>query len=129
MAFNPDRLYTQLQNTGLAVKDNPLFQLIRELIKAVSSITGSVGTVTIGSGSSGALVNQSYVTINNDTGILPQSRQLVAGTDISLDISIPGQMSINFTGIGPEWSVLTDGDVVNPELIFAGGDVVMTHIP
>lgn len=28
-----------------------------------------------------------------------------------------------------EWSVLTNGDPVSPELIFAGGDVIMTHTP
>lgn len=28
-----------------------------------------------------------------------------------------------------EWSVLTDGNVASPQLIFAGGDVIMTHFP
>lgn len=28
-----------------------------------------------------------------------------------------------------EWSVLTNGNVASPELIFAGGDVIMTHTP
>lgn len=28
-----------------------------------------------------------------------------------------------------DWSVLTNGDVTNPELIFAGGDVIMLKIP
>jgi hypothetical protein len=32
-------------------------------------------------------------------------------------------------GGGSQWSVLTNGDVVNPELIFAGGDVVMLETP
>lgn len=29
----------------------------------------------------------------------------------------------------PVWSVLTDGDLTQPELIFALGDVIMTHTP
>lgn len=127
--FDPSRLYTQLLNTGLAIKDNPLYQLIRELIDALSKITGSVGTTTIGSGSAGALVNQSYITANNDTAILPNSRKLVAGTDIAFDITIPGQMTLNSSFVEKEWSVLTNGNVINPELIFAGGDVIMTHTP
>jgi len=28
-----------------------------------------------------------------------------------------------------EWDVLTNGDATTPELIFADGDVIMTHIP
>jgi hypothetical protein len=28
-----------------------------------------------------------------------------------------------------EWSVLTNGDVTSPELIFAGGDVIMIRVP
>lgn len=31
--------------------------------------------------------------------------------------------------IGNAWSVLTNGDPVTPELIFAGGDVVMVEVP
>jgi len=30
---------------------------------------------------------------------------------------------------GSQWSVLTNGDVANPELIFAGGDCVMLETP
>lgn len=33
------------------------------------------------------------------------------------------------TAEGREWSVLTNGDVASPEIIFADGEVVMVHIP
>lgn len=32
------------------------------------------------------------------------------------------------SGVAGEWSVLTNGDVAFPELIFAGGDVIMTFV-
>lgn len=32
-------------------------------------------------------------------------------------------------GVHPEWSVLTNGNVATPELIFANGDVIMVRIP
>lgn len=28
-----------------------------------------------------------------------------------------------------EWDVLTDGDVTNPQIIYANGEVIMTHTP
>jgi predicted acyltransferase len=37
--------------------------------------------------------------------------------------------TVNTPSSHPEWSVLTNGDLVTPELIFAGGDVVMIRIP
>ncbi len=45
MAFDPTRLYTALLNTGLQIKDNPLYQVIYQLITALSKLTGSVDTI------------------------------------------------------------------------------------
>ena len=36
--FDPARLFTQLQNTGLQNKDTPLFQLINQMIGAMVAI-------------------------------------------------------------------------------------------
>lgn len=49
--IDPSRLYTQLQNTGLANKDSPLYQLIRELIGTISKINIDVNGLLIPSGS------------------------------------------------------------------------------
>lgn len=49
MAFDPARLLQQLQNTGLAIKDQQLYQLIRSMILTLaalnSSIPGGAGTI------------------------------------------------------------------------------------
>lgn len=57
--FDPSRLLTQLQNTGLAVKDNPLFQLLGQMIKAMATINGEVN----GFSSSGGSGSSSITTI------------------------------------------------------------------
>jgi len=51
--FDPTRLIVQLQNTGLAVKDNPLFQLLFQMLKAMAKINSEVNGVISGGGSSG----------------------------------------------------------------------------
>lgn len=48
-----------------------------------------------------------------------------------LDILIASLSTSGSGGISSvgEWSVLTNGDATTPELIFAGGDVIMTFVP
>lgn len=57
--FDPSRLYTQLQNTGLQNKDQPLFQLINQMIGAMVAINklqnASGGS---GGGSSSTVISQ-----------------------------------------------------------------------
>ena len=61
--IDPSRLYTQLQNTGLANKDTPLYQLIRELIGTLSKINIDINGVmkTSGPGSSNAIVERAVI--------------------------------------------------------------------
>lgn len=71
-----------------------------------------------------------YITENDETSLLPNSRQLLAGTGIVLDDSVAGELTVSTVGAGgAEWSVLTNSNSDNPELIFADGDVIMTHTP
>jgi hypothetical protein len=131
LAFDPSRIQSKLLNTGLQNKDNPLYQVIFEIINALSRINADAGGIGPGGGSGGGgLRNQPYV-VYSPAGLLSNSRVAIAGTDISLDLSVPGQIIINNiqVPVDREWSVLTNGDSVNPELIFAGGDVIMLHTP
>jgi hypothetical protein len=54
MAMDPSRLYTQLLNTGLQNKDNPLYQLIYQLIGALVKLNSDASSS--GSSSSGSTV-------------------------------------------------------------------------
>lgn len=128
-----DRLKSTLMTSGLQQKDNALFQVINQLIDAlrqfVISITGTSGSSTGAGGSVAGIVGRTYLTKNNETGLLPNSVQLLAGTGITFDDSVPNRRTINGASAGSEWSVLTNGDSDFPELVFVGGDVIMTHVP
>ncbi len=76
-----------------------------------------------------ALLDQEFLTASDETATLPNSRELLAGTGITFDDTVPNERTINADAVDTQWSVLTNGDVDNPELVFAGGDVIMTHIP
>ena len=125
-----DRLKSQLMTSGLQQKDNSLFQVINQLIDALRQFEISITGITATSSSSGGgLINSSYLTDSDESSSLPNSRQLLAGTNIVFDDTVPNQRTINASGLGSEWSVLTNGDLLYPELIFAGGDVIMLHVP
>lgn len=125
------KLKVTLQTSGLAQKNQPLFQVIWSLIEFCQSGFQTQDAAISGGGGGGGLANQSYVTVNNDLAQLPNSRQVVAGSFISLDTTTPGQIIINNTG-GPDsgyWAPLTDGDTVDTDLIFADGECVMVFVP
>ena len=139
------RLKNQLLNTGLQQKDNPLWQVINQLVEQIQALTNNA--LSSGSSSSGGnvVINQitqqlGLVGETGDEGIPgpPGVRGLrglrglrgypgIQGDDGSDTESIImiGSQSSEFV----EWSVLTNGDVDFPELIFAAGDVIMTHVP
>ncbi len=120
-----DRLKAILLTSGLQKKDNNLYQVISQLLEAVRAFQIQVLGA---SGSGGGIVGGGpFLTWTPDLGSLPNSRNLNAGTGITFDDTVFGIRTVDAQG--REWSVLTNGSVDFPELIFAGGDVIMTHIP
>jgi hypothetical protein len=130
MAVQPVNLTTLLavlNNTGLQQKDPALYQVIAQLIKAIrQSISATQGQIV---NPSSGLSSRTFITKNNETASLPNSWQLLAGTGISFDDTTPSQLVLNVSATDREWSVLTNSDIDYPELVFAAGDVIMTHIP
>ena len=175
-----DRLKSQLLTSGLQQQNNPLYQVINTLIDStkqlITAVSASVNVdLAAIEAEITALEQANYVTSDDQTALLPNSRELIAGDNITIDDSVPNELTINApaivptetfltssdesatlpnsrqllagTGIafddstpnertinatvtpGGDWSVLTNGDPVNPELIFAGGDVIMLYIP
>jgi hypothetical protein len=49
-------------------------------------------------GGGGGFPNAEYVTVVDETADLPNSRQLIAGTNITFDTTTPGQLEINASG-------------------------------
>lgn len=73
-----------------------------------------------------------FLTVNNETNDFPNSRQLLPGTNITFDDSVDGERTINATGgaTGNYYdSPLTDGDLVETDLIFASGDPIICQVP
>ncbi len=126
-----DRLKAQLLTSGLSQKNQPLYQIIRDLINAIRQSVDEIAEAAgiPGGGGGSTLFDKNYITWTNELASLPNSRNLLAGTGITFDDSVVGQRTVNVSIVEKEWSVLTNGDTTMPELVFAGGDVIMTHIP
>lgn len=125
-----NRLLSVLMTSGLQQKDQPLFQVISGLIKALIATNEGVIAATTTPSGGGPVSDQPFLTHQNVLAQLPQSRQLLAGTNVNFDDSVFGERTINVPDPPDrEWSVLTTGDVDNPELVFAGGQVIMLHTP
>lgn len=125
------KLQSTLLTSGLQKDNQPLYQVINQLIQAIIDSSVSIEEVSAVAGGSSPS-NGTYLTVGDELIPLPQSSQLVAGSNVSFDTSVFGQLQIDVTiPANPfiEWSVLANGDPVTPELIFAGGDVIMVHTP
>lgn len=144
------RLKNQLLNTGLQQKDNPLWQVINQLIDQIQALTNNALNPGSGGGSSSTIINNDItqvIGLIGETGEIgeigpvgPKGR--IGNRGPRGYIGPPGDccesnetiIMINNSGFGSssfvEWSVLTNGDPINPELIFDGlGDVIMIHTP
>lgn len=132
MIADLDRLKANLLTSGLQNKDSALYQVINQLIDATKQVQALVNAniAAVSAAIPPSSAAYSYLTENDDSANLPNARQLLAGVNITFDDTIVGQRTIDsIGGASSEWSVLTNGDAVNPELIFAGGDVIMLHTP
>ena len=131
--LNLDRLLSQLNTSGLQTKDNPLYQVIKQLIDALKTVEEQLaidiaGTVTDLSG----LKNRTYWTELDETANLPASRQVLAGSGITLNYTTPNQVTISSTsGPGSDgyWTPLTDGDPDETQLIFVDGECIAVFVP
>ena len=125
------KLQTTLLTSGIQQQNQPLYQVIRELIKAIGDSLSNVLAVAESGGSSAVSGDQTFLTVDDELATLPQSSQLIAGDHVTFDTSVFGQLRIDVEDMsgGSQWSVLTNGDPVTPELIFAGGDVIMLETP
>lgn len=120
-----DRLRAQLLASGIQQTNNALFQVVEQLIRELRNTNNATGASS--GGISSSLSALTLLTSTNQATSLPNSRQLIAGDNINFDDSVANERTISVANV--QWSVLTDGDLIEPELIFAGGDVIMLHIP
>lgn len=125
-------LFTVLSNSKTQQSDNALYQTIFLLIKEVTQSKDSFIVVNNNlSDSLTQLLNVSYLTINNETALLINSRRVLAGLGIVFDDSVPGIRTINANGAGNNfyWTPLTDGDPDETDLIYANGEAIAVQVP
>lgn len=111
MPFQPEstlpdlsRLKSQLLTSGVQQSNNPLWQVINQLVDALQRVNNGLNSGTIGGGGSG---------------------NIEAGFGIEV-IESGGDIIISTSGM---WAPLTDGDPINTELIFADAQCIMVFVP
>jgi hypothetical protein len=68
---------------------------------------------------SGAPLNATYLTVDDETAILPNSRQLLAGTGITFNDATPGERTISSSGGSGSLIPMTTGEYP-PEILGIG---------
>ncbi len=88
------KLKSTLLTSGLQQTNQPLFQVINQLIQAI--IDSNLGVIEVVGGSGGGgLADQTFVTTTDQLASLPNSSQLIAGDNLSFDTSIFGQLRLD----------------------------------
>jgi hypothetical protein len=85
--------------------ENPLYQVVQEIIERLSTFQFDPLTLTEaagggpGGGGGGASNAATYLTRDDEVVALPQSLQLLAGTGIAFDDSVAHKRTVNNTGV------------------------------
>jgi len=95
-AFDLDRLLTTLNVSGIQTSNPPLYQVISQLLNAVRAFQNATNTSIAGNSTDiTALEGRTYLTVEDETVVLPNSRQLLAGDGIEFDDSIASERTIS----------------------------------
>lgn len=138
MAFKPpavqpdfSSLIVSLTNSRLQTKDNALYQTVFQIIKRITTsrdlILADVKTINE---LVSAILAASYWTEEDETITLRNSRMVIAGSGITLDYSVLGQVTVStVVTINGYWTPLTDGDADETDLIYANGEAIAVNVP
>src|SRR5690348_12689277 len=112
LAGQPDfsDLETTLNNARIQVTNNALYQTIRALIQKVTQfqqvVVTNIDKTTANITQITAIITGSqlatYLTATSQTPILPNSRQLLAGTGITFDDTVPNKRTISSSAASDE---------------------------
>ena len=123
--------------------DNALYQVVQHIIERLDQFKGTTKSgiegVSKNSGSGlksliQTLSKPTYHTKELETLILPNSVQLLAGTGITFDDTVPHKRTISSTGGSGGGSdhydaPLSDGNLTEADLIFASGECIIVQVP
>lgn len=146
MAFRPPKKQPQFADLiGILAQsretENPLYQTVQQIINRLTQFQSvtleQLADVINSVVNSQAILNivadkrATYLTTDNETIKLPNSVQLLAGTGITFDDSVPHKRTISSSGSGSDHydSPLSDGDLAAADLIFADGECIIVQVP
>lgn len=122
-----------LANSRIQQTNNALYQTLYLLIKGITQSRDSlVVTNNNTSQSLTQLLGVTYLTSEDETVLLINSRKLLAGVGVSFDDSTPGERVVNASagpGASHYDSPLSDGDLLAADLIFAAGECIIVQVP
>lgn len=148
MAYRPPKKQPQfadLKGILAQTKDKTepsLYQTVAQIIDRLTQFQSvtleEIADINNSISSSETIINitankkATYHTKDDETLNLPNSWQLLAGTGITFDDTVPNKRTISSTGGGGGDyydSPLTDGDLDETELIFASGMCIVVQVP
>ncbi len=119
--FNLARLKSTLLSSGLQRKDPDLYQVINQIIDFtngnIGDINARIGLISGGSGGGGggggfAPTTAGYLTTVDEHVTLPNSRELLPGTNVTFDDTVAHQRTINVASTsGTDHVVASDGGI------------------
>jgi hypothetical protein len=109
MAFRPPKKQPEFADLkGILAQskqtENPLYQTVQEIIERLTQLQLLLNEDIKGKLNDADATKKfatkfaTYLTQQDETGQLPNSLQLLAGTNITFDITIPNKLTINATG-------------------------------
>ena len=141
MPFRPPRKLPQFADLkGILAQskqiEDAIYQTIQTLIERLDQLKDVTAERISGAADDAttrfATRNATYHTKNDETGALPNSVQLLAGSGIIFDDSVPNKRTISSTGGGGSNhydAPLSDGDLAAADLIFADGECIIVQVP
>lgn len=121
-----DKLKGILLNSGIQKENAQLFQVINSLIDYLRKTSTEVAVVASSSGSSPTditfIEDARFLTSADESVNFPNSRQLLAGTNITFDDTVANRRTINATGgsAGTDHVVVSDGTLPIPSAVDDG---------
>lgn len=139
MAFKPPpeqpdfaSLITSLDNSKTQKSNYALYQtiylLIQNLTRARDLLLNDLKNIDK---EISEIFAASFLTVNDESINFVNSRQLLAGTNVVFDDTLPHKRTINVTAGSSAYydSPLSDGDEIEAHLIFGNGDPIICQVP
>lgn len=127
-------LFGLLASSKTQQSNNALYETIFLLIRSTEQARDALVVNDNDSGNTlSQLLGVTYLTVDDETSLLINSRRLLAGTNVTFNDAIAGQRTINVSASAIAgkgyWTPLTDGDPDETDLIFANGEAIAVFVP